>query len=129
MEKIAKKVARLLELSGKFTKSFDEIFPNEDNHRGLVTCGSFTSADNGYHINNGKSNTLMVTGHLVLNGREIYVDDNGDVRSKDNKPFTRADEIRAKAEIKAKISDEFDEYNKLRNELSNYFSALNKVIE
>ena len=43
--------------------------------------------------------------------------------------ITRADEIRAEAEIKAKIADEFDEYNNLKYELNEYFKALKKITE
>ena len=141
MEKVTNKVIRFIELSEKFSKSLSQVFPN-DAEVGMTSGGYATLtgfSNGGYATLTGFSNggpcyagpsTLTVTGTLVLNGREIYVDERtGEVKSKDNKPWTRADEIRAKAEIKAKLSDEFDEYNKLRNELSEYFSALKKITE
>ena len=125
MEKIiATKVARLIELTGKFSKSVNEIFPDENNNYNGQNLHVIGSPTYGY-INN----TISISGNLVLNGKEIFVDTDGSVKSKDNKPLTRADEIRAKAEVKAKLSDEYDEYTKLRSELADYIRALKNVTE
>ena len=121
MEIIANKVARFLELSGQFSKSLHDIFPQESN----LTFNSGTFATNSYGLrfdgNIVNQHAIAVSGTFILNGREIYIDNNGDVKSRDNKPLTRADEIRAKAEIQAKLSDDLDEYNNLCSSLLTHF--------
>jgi hypothetical protein len=129
--KIATKVLRYLELSSKFSKSWKDIYP-DDKTSNRLTFNSIPSLgfSDGVYLTSNTSNTLMVSGNFVINGKEIYVDEQGNVKAKDAKTeWTRADEIRAEAEIKAKLSDEFDEYNKLRYELNDYFNALKKISE
>jgi hypothetical protein len=123
-EKILKKMKRFVELSNRFSKSELDVFPVKNdnvfasNGTGTLTMGT----SNGYTIGNyGDA--------LVINGKSIYVDENNKVKAKDSKPLTRAEQILAEAEIKAKLSDEFDEYNKLRNELSTFLDAHENIIK
>ncbi len=132
--KIAEKVLRYVELSSKFSKTWGELFPNDKQSysSGTIRISNLPSYSDGsgMYLSSSASNTLMVSGNFVINGKEIYVDEQGNVKAKDAKTvITRADEIRAEAEIKAKIADEFDEYNKLKYELNDYFNALKKITE
>jgi hypothetical protein len=130
--KIAQKVLRYVELSSKFSKSWNDLYPNDKQTSGTLRISSLPnySINDGPYISSSMSNTLMVSGNFVVNGKEIYVDEQGNVKAKDAKTeWTRADDIRAQAEIKATISDEFDEYNKLKYELKEYFEALRKISE
>ena len=52
-----------------------------------------------------------------------------EVFPKDSKPLTRAEQILAEAHVKATLSDEFDEYNKLRAELSAYLDAHENLVK
>lgn len=130
--KIVTKVLRFVELSSKFSKSWNELYPNDkQSSSGYLRISSLPSYSDGMGtlVASSNSNTLTVSGTFVINGKEIYVDEQGNVKAKDTKTeWTRADEIRAEAEIKAKIADEFDEYNKLRYELKDYFNALKKYL-
>jgi hypothetical protein len=133
MEKtIVSKVTRFIELSNKFSKSWKDLYP-DDKTSGLLKFNSnqYLTVDSGSYANiSSISNTFMVSGNFVINGKEIYIDEQGNVKAKDAKTeWTRADEIRAEAEIKAKLADEFDEFNKLKNELAEYFTALKKITE
>lgn len=130
--KIASKVLRYLELSSKFSKSWNELYPNDKQSysSGTIRISNLPQYSDTIGICASSSNTLMVSGNFVINGKEIYVDEQGNVKAKDAKTvITRADEIRAEAEIKAKIADEFDEYNNLKHELNGYFKALKKITE
>ncbi len=132
--KITTKVLRYLELSSKFSKTWNELYPNDKQSysSGTIRISSLPSISDGsgMYLSSSSSNTLMVSGNFVINGKEIYVDEQGNVKAKDAKTvITRADEIRAEAEIKAKIADEFDEYNNLKYELNEYFKALKKITE
>lgn len=129
MEKeLIKKVSRFLELSNKFSKSVSDVFPKSTGdvvyYTGVSTgyCGS-----NGFIGGSDSSNGVTITGSLVLNQKKVYVGDDGILHAKDNTPITRADNIRAKAELSAILSDEFDEYCVLQYELGNFLSALNKI--
>jgi len=125
-KKVLKKMERFVELSGKFSKSESEVFPNEESRNTLVS-NMITS---GISFSNTFNNDIILNcDTFVINGKSIYVDENNNVKAKDAKPLTRAEKILAEAHIKAKLSDEFDEYNKLRVELMDYFNACNKLIE
>lgn len=120
-KKVLKKMQRFVELSNKFSKSESDVFPKDESRNSLV--------------NNMHSGALCIgsgTGGLtinpdyhtfVINGKSIYVDENNNVKAKDAKPLTRAEQILAEAEIKARLSNEFDEYNKLRDELMLFLNA------
>ena len=132
--KIAAKVLRYVELSSKFSKSWNELYPNDKQNYSSgtirISSGSSNMLTSSLGVCAATNNTVMVSGTFVVNGKEIYVDEEGNVKAKDAKTIiTRADEIRAEAEIKAKIADEFDEYNKLKYELEDYFKALKKITE
>ena len=130
--KIAAKVLRYIELSSKFSKTWNELYPNDKQNysSGTIRISNLPHYSDTIGICASSSNTLMVSGNFVINGKEIYVDEQGNVKAKDTKTvITRADEIRAEAEIKAKIADEFDEYNNLKYELNDYFKALKKITE
>ena len=106
-KKVLKKMERFVELSGKFSKSESEVFMKEESRNTLVSntiIGGFSS-DNTF--NNG---IILNCDTFVINGKSIYVDENNNVKAKDAKPLTRAEQILAEAHIKAKLSDEFDEY-------------------
>jgi hypothetical protein len=118
------KVSRFIELSNKFSKKLSDIFPDEQQ---TYTIGTINSGYGCSGYLSGENNTLSINGNLLLNNKDIYVDENGQVKAKDHSPITRADNIRAKAELKAILSDEFDEYCLLQNELGNFFKALNKI--
>ena len=132
--KIAAKVLRYVELSSKFSKTWNELYPNDKQNYSSgtirISSGSSNMLTSSLGVCAATNNTVMVSGTFVVNGKEIYVDEEGNVKAKDAKTIiTRADEIRAEAEIKAKIADEFDEYNKLKYELEDYFKALKKITE
>lgn len=126
---VLKKMTRFVELSAKFSKNESELFTklnNKGQHlyaTGNLTCGSGNSG------NWVPANTVSVSGTFLLNGKEIYIDANGNVRAKDHKELTRGEQIEAEAKALSILSDEFDEYNKLRYELKNYLDALNKINE
>lgn len=123
---LIKKMSRYVELSTKFSKGECDIFTGEElrnNYSGTIYH------DNGLGTSIGSSNAISVTGKFLLNGKEIYVDMDGNVKSRDNEPLTRADQIKAKAHVRAVLSDEYDEYLKLRNSLNGYFEGVNNLIE
>jgi hypothetical protein len=111
-QKIIEKVSRFLELSVQFSKNEENVFgKNEDSYNFRV---SYTGQ------------IFDFSNKLTIEGRELYIE-NGVVKAKDNKPLTRADTILAEANIKAKLSNKFDEYQKLQSELSTYFEALTNI--
>lgn len=126
MEKVVmKKMTRYVELSEKFSKGLSDIFTPEELNNNLSGSIYVTGTDN----NIGYSNiSLSVNGTFVLDGKEIYVDKDGNVKSRDNTELTRADQIKAKALIRAILSDEYDEYIKLRNALKGYFNGANNLM-
>ena len=127
-QSVLEKVKRFVELSAKFSKSESDIFPNKK-EMGYST-GSINFVNGGGSFNSVTTfttDTMYVNGNFVLNGREIYIDRNGEIRTKDNKPLTRGEQFQAEAKALALVSDEFDEYNNLRSVLGEYFSALNKI--
>lgn len=110
------KVKRFLELSKKFSKSAESVF-GDDRPKYNTINGCVYSNSIGYNI----------TDSLSINGREIYIDSDGTVKAKDNKELSRAEKIRAEAEIKATLAEEYDEYIKLQNDLSLYYAVLNNL--
>lgn len=118
---------RFVELSAKFSKSESDVFPKNESqnslinnmHSGTLCIGSSNAGitiNPGYHA-------------LVINGKSIYVDEYNNVKAKDATPLTRAEKILAEAEIKARLSNEFDEYNKLRDELMLFLNAHENLIK
>ena len=118
-KKINQKVLRFVELSVKFSKGEYDVIPSkEQNTVGMPINYSVSFA----------FNTGLGCSHSI-DGRELYIDKDGVVKAKDNKPITRADQIRTEAEVKAKLLEEYFEYSKLQVELLEYFKALNKITE
>ena len=124
-KKILKKMQRFVELSKKFSKSELEVFPKDDSHNTLIS-NTFTGT---LVISNTGNNASANYDTFVINGKSIYVDEYNNVKAKDAKPLTRAEQILAEAHVKAALSDEFDEYNKLRVELSTYLDAHENLIK
>ena len=115
---------RFVELSNKFSKSESEIFP-KDELRNIVS-----NTLTGRLVIGNTGNSAWANGDtFVINGKSIYVDENNNVKAKDAKPLTRAEQILAEAHVKATMSDEFDEYNKLRAELSAYLDAHENLVK
>ena len=122
-KKILKKMQRFVELSKRFSKSESEVFTKDDSRNTLVG-NSFTGT-----LSIGSISNIAITDTFVINGKSIYVDEYNNVKAKDAKPLTRAEQILAEAHVKAALSDEFDEYNKLRVELSTYLDAHENLIK
>ena len=119
---------RFVELSSKFSKSESEVFPKDESRNTLTVSNTFTgtlSIGNTGNLVLGNSNCDT----FVINGKSIYVDENNNVKAKDAKPLTRAEQILAEARVKVTMSDEFDEYNKLRAELSAYLDAHENLVK
>ena len=125
-KKVLKKMQRFVELSAKFSKLESDVFPKNESQNSLINnmhSGSLC-------ISNGNGITINPDYHaLVINGKSIYVDEYNNVKAKDATPLTRAEKILAEAEIKARLSNEFDEYNKLRNELSIFLNAHENLVK
>jgi len=119
--KIAKKVSRFIELSEKFSKTEGEVFPPNEQLSYTFNAQEWNNCLN-------SCGTIYLSNNTI-DGRGVFVDTDGVVKAKDNKPLSRAEKIKAEAEMKAKISDEFDEYLTLRNDLKQYFNALNKITD
>lgn len=122
-KKILKKMQRFVELSKKFSKSELDVFP-KDEPRNTLVSNSFTGT-----LSIGSISNIAITDTFVINGKSIYVDEYNNVKAKDAKPLTRAEQILAEAHVKATLSDEFDEYNKLRVELSTYLDAHENLVK
>lgn len=126
-KEILSKMERFVELSTKFSKEENDIFPKTQTNNTTGWDASFTTSSG--LITGTASDTLNIKGKMILNEREIYTDGYGHVKSREVEEPTRADEIRERARALAILSDEFDEYNKLRRDLTNYFEALNKLVD
>ncbi len=100
-KQIFEKMKRYVELSKKFTKSQKEVFTDYIDNRAL---------------------TGTLTG--VASSGSSYV---GEFYSTQSKEPTRAEDIMSQAESLALLSDEFDEYNKLKEDLSIYFKIVTKL--
>ncbi len=129
MEKeVMKKMARYVELSEKFSKSERDIFTEEELRNCHINNASFGMASS---IGVGQPFEFNTTLHI--DGREIYIDEKGNLKAKDDKkPLTRGQELEAttmlKVKVRATILDEYDEYIKLRASLKSYFDGVNKLI-
>ncbi len=125
-KKVLKKMQRFVELSAKFSKLESDVFPKNESQNSLINnmhSGSLC-------ISNSNGITINPDYHaLVINGKSIYVDEYNNVKAKDATPLTRAEKILAEAEIKSRLSNEFDEYNKLRNELSIFLNAHENLVK
>lgn len=122
MEKeILTKISRYVELSKKFQKSEREIFEKLEKEQLYLNtnCGTFTIA--------GNSTQWSFDNVFVLNGRELYIDEQGNVKAKDKQPITRAEKILAQAKLDAIVADEYDEYIKLQLDLESYFKSLENL--
>lgn len=124
-KKVLKKMQRFVKLSSKFSKSESEVFPKDESRNTLTVSNGTLSIGNTVNLAWAKSNCDT----FVINGKSIYVDENNNVKAKDAKPLTRAEQILAEAHVKATMSDEFDEYNKLRAELSAYLDAHENLVK
>jgi hypothetical protein len=124
MEKeVVKKIERLVSLSLKFSKSEREVIGDpEAGKNTLLGCGTFSTA-------NWQMCSSQVSMKFQIDGRELFVDTDGAVKAKDNKRVTSAEKIRLDAEVRATLSEEFDEYVKLQQDLSEYFNAINKIAQ
>jgi hypothetical protein len=111
------KFERFVELSKKFTRTEKELF--EDVDPKLLTLGTITMADVGAY---GSM-------EFHIDGRPLYVDKDGFVKARDEEPITRAEKMMVKAEMLAQLSDEYDEYIELQQNLTEYFKSLNKLID
>lgn len=123
-KKVLKKMQRFVELSAKFSKSESEVFPKDESRNTLDS-----NSNGAYIIGSNGSGIWSNCDTFVINGKSIYVDENNNVKAKDAKPLTRAEQILAEAHVKATLSDEFDEYNKLRAELSAYLDAHENLVK
>lgn len=123
-KKVLKKMQRFVELSSKFSKSESEVF-SKDESRNTLVSNTFT----GTLVIGSNNSSWANCDTFVINGKSIYVDENNNVKAKDAKPLTRAEQILAEAHVKATMSDEFDEYNKLRAELSAYLDAHENLVK
>lgn len=135
-----KKMARYIELSEKFSKREGDIFSELELRDSMVknnyndSCGS---ASGSYSIGGNSLNVnnigIYLSGSVHIDGREIYVDENGNVKAKDEKkPLTRGQQLEATTILKSKVRglllDEYDEYMKLRTSLKDYFSGVDKLL-
>lgn len=108
MKKIEKKVKRYLELSIKFSKSQEDVFGKHDSIKELI------SKD----INAG---TIISYGSLSdTSYGYVY-------NSTDAKVVTLKDEYKEATKQLLLLVDEWEEYKELKNLLSDYFFAKNKV--
>lgn len=106
-KKLIKKMERFIELSKKFSNTENDLFPKEGN-------SSFSEF---------KFRIFDMADTVSVKGRSLYITEDGTVKAKDDKPLSRAEEIRAKADLEAKISNEFDEYLKLQESLSTFLKS------
>jgi len=143
MEKeIMKKMARYVELSAKFSKSERDIFTDEELQKlnysnsgnGIVSGTGICGINSGgIFIDGSNNNYVTFGGPVVIDGREIYIDEKGNVKSKDpKKPLTRGELLEANTiaavHARAVLLDEYDEYTKLRTSLKTYFNGVDNLI-
>ena len=129
------KVARYVELSTKFSKNESDIFTQEELSGSYNPNGYGTVINGSGNIMMGSSDCFSVNfgGTVILDGKEIYVDEKtGQVKAKDpKKPLTRGEQLQAaamaKAEGRAKLLDEYDEYLRLRTQLKGYIRGVEEL--
>lgn len=99
------KLTRFIELSKKFSKTEEEIFTPEEmqstNFNGCISLSQSGSV----------SYTLTTNSYPII---EVP---------------SRAEEIMERAALRADLSDDFDEFLYLQEELEEYFEKLNRVTE
>ena len=133
-KKLTKKMTRYIELSEKFSKTDIEIFPNEERDNLLFSNGTSSMCIGSGSITVGAlTNHIYLNGTVMIDGKEVYVDERGNVKAKDpSKPLTRGEEYKAremsKADAKATLIDEYDEYLELRKSLKGYFKGLDNLL-
>ena len=122
--KIQDKIERFIKLSITFSKKEDEIFDHKkiSSYSDGQICLDLATLQ-------GWSSGSTITMGSSIDGIEIYIDDHGYIKAKDDRPLSRAEEIRAKAEIQAKLSDDYDEYISLQKDLREYFKISNKLTQ
>ncbi len=121
MEKeVLKQIKRYIDLSSKFSKSESDVFPiNRGSNTGSISNLTIDSSWGG--------GTMQI--NMAIDGRDLFIDDKGVVKARDKQPVTRAEKIRAEAESKAILSDEFDEFQTLRHKLTLYLTSLENLTE
>jgi len=121
MNKEQKKVKRFIELSKKFTKYESEVFTEAEINVLNENSGSFANVESstGSYITFGSSSEL-----IAINGRELYFAEDGTVMAKDKKEVKKSDKLRAHAEARATVFDEYQEYLELQKDLEKYYEAL-----
>jgi hypothetical protein len=125
MEKeVLKQIKRYIDLSSKFSKSESDVFPKGSTHNHTI---SNLTIDNPGSWSGGGGMSIQM--NMAIDGRDLYIDNNGVVKARDKQPVTRAEKIRAEAEAKAILSDEFDEYQTLRHKLTLYLTSLENLTE
>tara|TARA_R110002051_G_C8330317_1_gene436487 strand:- start:45 stop:419 length:375 start_codon:yes stop_codon:yes gene_type:complete len=119
---IQQKVQRFIELSKKFSLESKDIFEPIKSSIHTMNIGDLciNGCDSG-------SYTYTINNSSLIEGRKVYIDEDGIVKAKDNKPLSRAESILAEATIQAQLSNDFDEYKELQLDLEEYFTALNKL--
>ena len=118
---IQQKITRFIELSKLFSKKQEELF-EDISVSGAVTCSDISL--NSLRIT---SNTNWDLSNLGFKGKEVELTEDGFLKVKDNKTLTKGEEIRLEAEIKAQLSDKFDEYKELQTSLDKFFIELNNI--
>ena len=134
MEKmVIVKMARYIELVEQFSKNETDIFTEEEINS-TRNNGTLTFSNNGdCFVSVGAAFGAVINGGLVVDGKEIYVDDKGDVKSRDSKKsLTRGEQLKANAmvavEKRAILMDEWEEFHKLRKQLKDYFGGAKNLI-
>ncbi len=143
MDKVVmNKMARYVELSDKFSKTERDIF-TDDELKSFSCDGTFIGSVGNIAITSGGGGSISIGdmasacvsfgGPVMIDGREIYVDEKGDVKSRDpKKPLTRGEQLEANTIVavhaRAVLLDEYDEYIKLRASLKGYFKGANNLI-
>ena len=117
-------MARFVELAKKFEKSESDIFKNIEPKINIASGNQLLTYSSGTA---SWGPVVTINGDLVINDKILYVED-GIVKAKDNKPLTRGEKMIAEAKINAILADEYDEYNNLKVDLTNYFNSTNKLI-
>lgn len=137
-----KKMARFVELSTKFSKSERDIFTDEEfqtlnkcTGNGIISGSgiAFGHSSGSISIDGNCGAYVTFGGPVIIDGREIYIDEKGNVKSKDpKKPLTRGELLEANTiaavHARAVLLDEYDEYTKLRTSLKTYFNGVDNLI-
>lgn len=119
------KIKRFLELSKIFSKTEEDLFGSEEiEYLNINSTGNLSVSGNAtltsLYVNTPYSS-------LQIDGRNIVIGRDGILRAEDNKPLTRAEKIILDAKIEAKLSEDYDEYIVLQNNLQEYFKVVDKL--